>query len=124
LRFGGFERQRPAGDRGRHGERGEGTARRNGLEVAIKLAAGIGAGAARGHECAHTSGRLAHQPEAVAADVVHVRIDRGDHRRHRHHGFERVAALGQHRAPGLDGGGMRRADHALAMSGSVEVHER
>src|SRR5438270_3299253 len=39
---------------------------------------------------------------------VHVRIDRCDRRRHRDHGFERVAAVLQDETPGPDGRVMRR----------------
>ena len=42
-------------------------------------------------------------------------------RRHRDHGFERVAALAQDRAAGLGRGGMRRGDDAAAMSGGVQL---
>src|SRR3954470_21704894 len=63
-----------------------------------------------------------HEPEPVAADLGHVRVDRGDGCRHRHHGLERVAARSQGGAPRLDGGVMRGGDDALAMSGGVEVH--
>ena len=42
-------------------------------------------------------------------------------RRHRHHGFERVAALGQDGAAGFGRRRMRRRDDAAAMSGGVEV---
>jgi hypothetical protein len=52
----------------------------------------------------------------------HVRIDDGDGRCHRHHGLERVAALGKHRASRLDRRVMRRSHDAAAMSGGVEVH--
>ena len=54
--------------------------------------------------------------------MVHVRIDGGDRGRHRDHGFERVAAVGDDRASRLGGGVMGRADDALAMPGGVEVH--
>ena len=53
--------------------------------------------------------------------MVHVRIDGGDARRHRHHGFERVAALAQDGAAGFGGGRMRGADDAAAVAGGVEV---
>jgi hypothetical protein len=39
--------------------------------------------------------RKTDQPKSIAPDMIHVRVDDGDHRRHRHHGFERIAALGQ-----------------------------
>ena len=54
--------------------------------------------------------------------MVHVRIDDGDHRRHRHHRFERVAALGEDRPAGFDGFVMRRADDAAAMTGGMQLH--
>jgi hypothetical protein len=122
VRAGGFERQHPAGDRARNGERGERTARRDGFVIAIKLGPRIGAGAPRRHQRAHPARRLAQEPEAVAADMVHVRIDGGDRGRHGDHRLDRVAAVGKDRAPRLGGGVMRRADDALAMSGSVKVH--
>ena len=58
-----------------------------------------------------------HQPEAVAADMVHVRIDGGDRRCHRNHGLERVAAFRQHGAPGLHRSRMGCAANSAAMSG-------
>ena len=119
---GDLERQHPAGDRAGHGERRERTARRDRLMLAVKLAPRIGAGAAGSHQRAHAPRRLVHEPEPVAADLGHVRVDRGDGCRHRHHGLERVAARGQGGAPRLDGGVMRGGDDALAMSGGVEVH--
>ena len=61
------------------------------------------------------------EPKAVAAEMVHVRVDRRDRRRHRHHGFDRVAALGEDRAAGFDGGEVRRADDAAAMAGAVQI---
>ena len=45
-------------------------------------------------------------------------------RRHRHHGLERIAALGEDRAAGLGGGVMRRGDDAAAVSGGVEIHRK
>ncbi len=122
MSFGGFERQHPARDRARHRECCERSARRDRFVLAIEFRTGIGASATRRHQRADAAGRLAHEPEAVAADVVHVRIDGGDHRRHRHHGLERIAAFGERGASGLDGCGMRRADDALAVAGGVEVH--
>jgi hypothetical protein len=71
--------------------------------LAIKIGPGPRAGRARAHEGTHPALRLTHEPEAVAAEVVHVRIDRGDARRHRKHGFERIAAFGQDGAAGFGG---------------------
>ena len=87
--------------------------------LAIELAARAGSRAACAHDGAHPAFRLAHQPEAVAADVVHVRVNRRNRRRHRHHGFERIAALGQHEPPGFDGLAVRRRDDAATMAGGV-----
>ena len=62
----------------------------------------------------------ADQPKSVAADMVHVRIDDGDRRRHRHHRFERVAAFGEDRAAGF----RRRHDAARKRRrGDVRLYE-
>jgi hypothetical protein len=90
--------------------------------LAVQLAPRIGAGAAGSHQRAHPARRLMHQPEPIAADLGHVRVDRGDGCRHRHHGLERVAARGQGDPSRLDREMMRGGDDALAMSGGVEVH--
>ena len=50
-----------------------------------------------------------------------MRIDGGDGRRHGHHGFERVAALGEDGAAGFDGGAVRCADDTAAMAGAMQV---
>ena len=91
--------------------------------LAIERDRRVRPGRPRRHQGTHAAGWLAHQPEAVAADVVHVRIDGRDGRRHRDHGFERVATLGQDRAPGRNCHVMRRADRAAAMAGAVQVHQ-
>ena len=52
-----------------------------------------------------------------------MRINGGDSRCHGHHGFDCVAALGEDRAAGFDGGGMRRADDAAAVAGAVQIHD-
>jgi hypothetical protein len=119
---GRLQRQHPAADRSRHGERRERTARRDRFVVAVKLAPRIGAGAAGRHQRAHAPGALAHEPKAVAAQLGHVRIDRGDRRGHRDHGLERVAAFGERGASRLDRGVVRGGDDAATMPGGVEVH--
>ena len=53
-----------------------------------------------------------HQPEAIAAKAVHVRIDDGNGRRRRHHRLDRVAAIAQHAQSGLRRQMMRRHHHA------------
>ncbi len=82
--------------------------------LAIKPRRGFRTGAARAHQRRDLAVRFAHQPEAVAADVIHVRIDGGDRRRHRDHRLDRIAAFGENGAAILDRGGMRRADDAAA----------
>jgi hypothetical protein len=54
--------------------------------------------------------------------MIHVWIDGGHGRRHRHHGFDRIAAFGECGTSGFDRGMVWRADDTLAMSGGVEVH--
>jgi hypothetical protein len=90
--------------------------------IAIKLQRRFRAGAARAHDGTHAARRFADQPEAVAADMVHVRIDRGNRGRHRDHRLDGVAAFGQDGAAVLDRGRVRGGDDAAAMAGGVEVH--
>ena len=114
------QRNHPAPDRARHRERGKRPARRNVFVFAVKLRLCARPGRTRRHDRAHALVRLAHQPEAVAADVVHVRIDRRNRGRHRHHRFEGVAALANHRAAGFGGGMMWRGGDAAPVSGGVQ----
>jgi hypothetical protein len=125
LRLGSFQREHPARDRCRHRERRQRPARRNAIMagIAIVRERRACAGGTRRHQGSHLPRRLVHDPESVAAKMVHVRIDNRNHRRHRHHGFERVAAFGQHLTPGFGGGEMRRADDAAAVTGCVAVHQ-
>ena len=58
--------------------------------------------------------RLGDQPEAVAADPVHVGIDHRDGGRGRDHGLDGVAAFPQHRQAGLCREVMGGHDHATA----------
>src|SRR5215471_139258 len=92
--------------------------------VSIKLQLGLGAGAARGHQGTHATVGLAKEPKPVTAEVVHVRVCDGNRGCHRHHGFERIAAFGEHSAPRFRGGTMRSGGHAARMAGGVEVHAR
>ena len=124
LCLGGFERrQHPATYCSWYCQCRERPARRDRLVFAVKLRPRVLAGAAPSHQRADAARRLAEEPEAVAADTVHVRITHRDRRRHRDHRFERIAALGEHGAPCFGGRAMRRADDAAAMSGGVEVHQ-
>ena len=54
--------------------------------------------------------------------MIHVRIDGGDGGGHGQHRLDRIAAFGQDLLPGFDGGRMRRADHAPAVAGCVQIH--
>ena len=69
--------------------------------VAVALPRRQAPGRAAGLDAVHAPARLAHQPEAVSADAVHVRVDDRDRRRHGDHGLDGIAALGQHRLAGL-----------------------
>jgi len=121
-RFRRFERQYPAADGARHSERGERPARRDGLVSCVELGLRQRGCRSRRHDCADLPRRLMDKPEAVAADVGHVRIDGGDSCGHGHHGLERVTALGENGATRLRRGEMRRADDAAAMTGAMQIH--
>ena len=100
--------EHPAADGAGHGQRGVGPAGGNDvdLEVAIALDGRLGAGETAGLDGAHAALGFVDQPEAVAADAVHVRIDHGDCRRHGEHGLDGVAALGENVATRLGGEAM------------------
>ena len=63
---------------------------------------------------------LMHQPEAVAADRVHMRVDDGDRRGHRDHRLDGVAALGENGATGFGREMMGRGDRSRAEDGRVD----
>jgi hypothetical protein len=90
--------------------------------IAIEIDSGIGTGAAGPHQSMDSAARLPQQPESVAADVVHVRVDGHDGGRHGDHGLQGIAAFGQDRTSSLGGGMMGSGGDAAAMSGCVEVH--
>ncbi len=96
-RLGRVQRQHPGRHRARHGERRERAARRDLVVAGVAIGSDgrLGPGPPRAHQRPHAAGRRADQPEAVAADMIHVRIDRGDRRGHGEHGFDRIAAFGQ-----------------------------
>ena len=120
-RVGGLQRQDPTRDRARHRQGGERPARRNRLEpgLGIELRLRPAAGDAGRHQGTHPARRLAQEPEAVAAELVHVRIDHRDRSRHGDHGLDGVAALGQDRAAGLCRSRVGRSDHAATVAGGV-----
>ena len=68
------------------------------------------AGVAAGFDRANAAAALADEPEAVAADRVHMGIDHGDRGGHRDHRLDRVAALRENVAPRLGGQRVRRGD--------------
>src|SRR5262249_35837393 len=91
--------------------------------LAIKLDACTRSGSARAHNGTHAPRGLAHHPEAVAADVIHMRIDRCDRRGHGNHGFKRIAALCQHQGPSFGRGAVGSGNSAATMSCGVEIHD-
>src|SRR5205807_4447545 len=103
-------------------ERCERSAGWNALVVAIKVGFGLQGRRTRRHDGAHAAGRLADEPKAVTAEVVHMRIDGGDRRGHGEHGFERIAAFGEDRPAGLYSCEMRRADDPTPVPGAMQVH--
>ena len=121
VHFGGVCREHPRGDRARHRERGKRPARRNFIAtgIAIEPWCRLGACPPGAHQRPDAAGRLPDQPETVATNVVHVRIDRRDGSGHCEHRLDGIAAFGEDRAPVLNGGRMRRGHNAAAMARTV-----
>src|SRR6516164_6391933 len=117
-----FVGEYPAADRAGHGQRRERAAGRYGLVIAVKLGLGLEGRRTRRHDGAYAPRRLANDPEAVAAKMVHMRIDGGDRRCHGEHGFDRIAAFGEDGAAGYDRRKMRRADDTSSVPGAVQAH--
>jgi hypothetical protein len=119
-RRGEFQRERPAADRAGNGQRGVRSARRDRIvaEFPVTRDRRVLAGEAASLDRPHRLG-VADQPEAVAADRVHVGIDDGHGRRHRDHRLDRVAALREHVAARLGGQMMRRGDGGVGVDGFV-----
>jgi hypothetical protein len=78
---------------------------------------------ATGVHCQRPPSRGRDQPEAVAADGGHVRIDHRKACRHRNRRLDGVAALAQHAHTRLAGEMVRRCHHATAGTGSVQHWE-
>src|SRR5215207_4751156 len=91
--------------------------------VAIEFAAGALARKPGGIDHTHTAGTVTEQPEAIAANMIHVRVDDGNGRRHGDHRLERVGALAEDVASGFRGSVMRRSNDAAVMSGRMKFHE-
>ena len=77
------------------------------------------AGVAAGFDRAHAPAALADEPEAVAAEGVHVGIDDRDRGGHRDHRLDRVAALRENVAPRLGGQDVRRGDGGAEELGGI-----
>ena len=116
--------EHPGGDRARYRERCKWAARRNLVisGIPIEPRRRPGARAPCPHQRTHAARRLADQPEAVAADVIHMRIDRRDAGCHGKHRLDGVAPFGENCAAVLDGSRVGRANHAAAMAGAMQVH--
>jgi hypothetical protein len=71
----------------------------------------------RGASPARRLARARDQPEAVASDAVHVRIDHRNGGRRGNHRFDGVAAFPQDAGGALRGERMRCDGHAAAASG-------
>ena len=107
-----LEGELPAADGSGHGHRRFRAARRNGVVAlaAIVFDRGERAGRAAGFDAVEPAAGLMNQPEAIAADAVHMRVDHGDRRRHRDHGLDGVAAFGEN-GPACFGGKPMRSCH-------------
>ena len=108
------ERRLPSRYRARHGIRREGPPGRDGVEPqrSIPLGGGLRRGPAARIDRNRFRVRCADDPEPVAADGVHVRIDDGDGGGGGNHRLDGVAAFAQHRESGLGGEMVRSDDHA------------
>ena len=97
------ERDLPAADRAGDRQGGVRPAPRDRVValVAIALDRREAPGGAAGLDRADASAGLADEPEPVAADRIHVRVDDRDRRRHGGHRLDGVAAFGQDGAAGL-----------------------
>ncbi len=96
----------------------------NGVRMArLGVERGIGApgGRTAGVDAHGRLSRLGDQPEVVAAQSVHMRIDHGDGGRRGDHGFDGVAAVLQYTQPCLGCQMMGGGDHA-ASGGRREDH--
>jgi hypothetical protein len=119
---GAGQRTRPAAHGAGHRQRGQRPAAGDGLGVALAcIPADVGGSGGRaagvdGQWRRRALGRVVDQPEAVAADGVHVRVDHGDGGGRGHHRLHRGAAVTQHVAAGL-GGQVVGGNHHAAEGG-------
>ena len=82
--------------------------------LGVEFRRGFLRGAAAGVDGDHVLAGDGDEPEAVAADGGHVRIDDRQRRRHGDGGFEGGAVLAQHAQARFAGEMMRRRNHAAA----------
>ncbi|MNK89975.1 hypothetical protein D3C87_1100050 [compost metagenome] len=117
------QRRLPAGHRASHGVGRHAATRGNGLEAGLPIArdGGIARRRAAGVERARRLAGPGDQPEAVAADAIHMGIDHGDGGGGRDHRLDGVAALAQHGQRALRRQRVRRHGHAPASPDRIEM---
>ena len=113
----------PAGDPAGYGVGRKPTARRYGVKssVTVKLDRYISASRPTSLNADWRSLRLYDEPEAIAADAVHMRIDDGDRCSGSHHRLDGISTLAQHANSGLRRQVVWRTDHAAECCGSMPV---
>ena len=96
-------RHLPAGHGARHGQGGQGAALGNRGAVLRPVEFGVGQrrGAAAGVNGGWRAARFVNQPEIIAAETAHVRVDDRNRARRRNHGFDGIAAVAQNPCAGL-----------------------
>ena len=116
---GHVDRDLPAADGAGHGEGAQRARGGNRImaEVAIGLDRRPGAGRAAGLDGSGPALCVGDQPEAIAADAVHVRVDNGDRGRHGDHRLDGIAALDQDALARLAGQMMGRRNGGVAKDG-------
>ncbi len=116
-RGGELARDFPAADRAGNGQRRHRPPRRHAADRFVGGDRRLLAGEAAGFDGPHRASWVTDDPEAVAADGVHVRIDDGDAGGHRDHRLDSVPALQQDFAAGLGRQPVRRGDGGVCEEG-------
>src|SRR5262249_2891671 len=109
-----LEGRHPPADGAGHRIRGERAARRHGIHPfdPIKIDGDAAASRSAGLDADGRRSRPRDEPETIAADAVHMRVNHRDRRGGGHHGLDGVSALAQHRNSDLRRQMMRRAHHS------------